>query len=368
MEVVVHDSPRDPVEWDQLVDSAVIPTPFARSWWLQAWSDSGARIVHVIDGTELIGGLALHTERTMGIERVRFLGHELAPDHCDLLARPGARATVMEAITDWFSRPGQRHITLEGVAGGAAVLSTLPGTATTSALDIAPFHRLPDNFLSYLSSRRRSLRKNISRYRRQMISSGLRHHVIAPSEAEFGLAELRRLHSISFGASSTFLPYFDTFARAAKPGMDKGEVLLHVALDGDRAVAVEVVLEVAGRVSAYQSGRDIADPRAAHLSLVLLSFAIEQAIERNCREFDMLRGDQDYKRHYADDVRTVLVANATSGAVANGVERSVNILRKIKREFSACRSRLPTRIRTGTTGASPGHPEPGSAGVMGGPN
>jgi CelD/BcsL family acetyltransferase involved in cellulose biosynthesis len=329
--IVVGDVPRDADEWDRLVDSAAIPTPFARSWWLQAWSGPGAQILHVIDGAELIGGLALESASRLGIEHVRLLGHALTPDHCDLLARPGTEATVAQAIADWFTRPGQRRIALSGVADRAALLRALPSTMTTSVIDIAPCHRLPDDFATYLSSRHRMFRKNICRYRRQMVDRGLRHHVIAPGEAEFGIAELRRLHSISFGAASNFLPHFDQFARAARIGIEKGEVLLHAALDGDRAVAIEVVFEVAGRVSTYQGGRDTADPRAAHLSNVLISHAIEHAIERDCRELDMLRGGQDYKRAWADDVRMLLFIGGSSGAVATGVQRSVNALKMIKR-------------------------------------
>jgi len=340
--ILVQNLPRDADEWDRLVASATIPTPFARSWWLEALSGPRTQIVHVTDGAELIGGLALQSERILGIELVRLAGHALVPDHCDLLARPGYEAIVVRALAEWFARPGQRRIALEGLAEHAALLSALPAAVATSALDIAPYQRLPADFASYLSTRHRTLRKNISRYRRKMVDLGLRHHVFTPDEAEFGLAELHRLHSVSFGATSTFLPQFDVFARAAKRGIQKGEVVLHAALDGDRAVAVEVVFEVAGRVSTYQTGRDTGDPRTSITGTALLSHAIEGAIERGCREFDMLRGSQDYKRAWADDVRDVVAAVATSGTVATEVQHAMDGLRALKRQLSVRSRRFPT--------------------------
>ncbi|WP_018601498.1 GNAT family N-acetyltransferase [Mycobacterium sp. 155] len=335
VDIVVADTPLDADRWDRLVESAEIPTPFARSWWLQAWSGPRSRIVHVLDGGELVGGVALESERVRGIELVRLLGHVLAPDHCDLLARPGYETTVVSALSDWFARPGQRRIRLEGIATGAALLDALPPGDTTAVLDRAPWQCLPADFPSYLATRSRMLRKNISRYRRQTVDQGLRHHVVAASDAEFGLAEMRRLHSISFGAKSSFLPHFDVFARAAARGIEKGEVLLHTLVDGDRAVAVEVVFQVAGRVSTYQSGRDTSDPRIARLGTTLMSHVIEHAIESGCRELDMLRGSQDYKRFWANDSRDILSVRVASGRVATGLERSVAGLRRMKRTFAS---------------------------------
>ena len=46
-------------QWDRLVDSSPLPSPFLWSWWLTATADLTANFLLVVDGTRLLGGLAL---------------------------------------------------------------------------------------------------------------------------------------------------------------------------------------------------------------------------------------------------------------------------------------------------------------------
>ena len=60
--------------WDSLVESLPIPSPFLRSWWLDAAAGSRPCIVLVLQRDRLVGGLALESDRHVGIERLRLLG------------------------------------------------------------------------------------------------------------------------------------------------------------------------------------------------------------------------------------------------------------------------------------------------------
>ena len=69
--------------WDALVLTAPLPTPFLRSWWLDAQRavrDGSALFVLVVQGEQLLGGQALQVDRVLGAQRIQALGQgPLAP-------------------------------------------------------------------------------------------------------------------------------------------------------------------------------------------------------------------------------------------------------------------------------------------------
>src|SRR5690349_16934344 len=70
-------------QWDQLVDSSPLPSPFLRSWWLTGAGGPGGHFLLVVDGARLLGGLALENRHLM--LSVRMMGDgSLCPDHLDL--------------------------------------------------------------------------------------------------------------------------------------------------------------------------------------------------------------------------------------------------------------------------------------------
>ena len=86
-------------QWDQLVDSSPLPSPFLRSWWLTGVGGPGRHFLLVVDGAQLLGGLAL--ERRHPMLSVRMMGDgSLCPDHLDLLAAPGHEAAVVSLLRD----------------------------------------------------------------------------------------------------------------------------------------------------------------------------------------------------------------------------------------------------------------------------
>ena len=104
------------VQWDQLVDSSPLPSPFLRSWWLTGTGGPGRHFLLVIDGAHLLGGLAVEQHHRM--RSVRMMGDgPLCPDHLDLLAASGHEETVVSLLRDWFCRPGERLLGLQGHPG-----------------------------------------------------------------------------------------------------------------------------------------------------------------------------------------------------------------------------------------------------------
>src|SRR4051794_36422671 len=73
--------------WDKLVEQLPVPSPFVRSWWLEATAGPQPRFVLVTDGHALLGGIALQEERWLGMPYLAVMGAGvLCPDHLDLVA------------------------------------------------------------------------------------------------------------------------------------------------------------------------------------------------------------------------------------------------------------------------------------------
>src|ERR1700722_20035239 len=113
-------------QWDQLVDSSPLPSPFLRSWWLDGTSGSGSHFLLVVDDAQLLGGLAL--EQRHPASRIRVMGDgSLCPDHLDLLAAHGEEATVVSHLGEWLCRPGGRLFDLRGIRADSRLIEALPG-------------------------------------------------------------------------------------------------------------------------------------------------------------------------------------------------------------------------------------------------
>jgi CelD/BcsL family acetyltransferase involved in cellulose biosynthesis len=117
------------------------------------------------------------------------------------------------------------------------------------------------------------------------------------------------LHIRQWGVSE-FAGQQTRFARAARAGAERGELVVFELVDGDSTLASQVWLEVAGCSYCYQGGRLSNVPSAG---IILLASAIERACRIGQRRIDLLRGDEDYKAHWARQANTVLHLRGTTG-------------------------------------------------------
>src|SRR5271165_5799275 len=109
-------------QWDQLVDSSPLPTPFLRSWWLTGTGGPGPHFLLVANGAHLLGGLALEKRHPM--LSVRMMGESLCPDHLDLLAASRARCALGPGQAppgQTLPRHGLQHLELDLIVSGPDV-------------------------------------------------------------------------------------------------------------------------------------------------------------------------------------------------------------------------------------------------------
>jgi CelD/BcsL family acetyltransferase involved in cellulose biosynthesis len=307
--------------WDELAGAAPVPSPFLRSWWLESSGGPGSTFLLVLSGDQLLGGLAVERDTRFGVERVRMMGSgDLGPDHLDLVAAPEVQSTVESALVDWFTRPGGRFVDLAGVVEGAYLESVVAQMGGRQWIEsaTAPWVELKGDYEEYRSSLPSRLRNGLARTSSRLKRLGVRYHVVEPEESEEAIEWLRRLHRLSWGPESTFLPAFPRFARAASTGIAKRELVIHQLVAGNEVIAIQAWFEVGDRASFYQSGRNVVDPQWRGAGNVLHAFVAERACQLGFRELDFLRGSEQYKLEWADRSRPLveyLVAKGSRGRV-----------------------------------------------------
>lgn len=315
-------------DWDRLVAALPLPSPFLRSWWLGAVDDGSAAYVLVLDGDRLVGGLPLSTRRLPGLTVYRFLGHgTLCPDHLDVVAAPQHSAVVTDALSAWARRPGSRLFDLAGIAEQSRIPSWLPA-ARTHELDGAPGETLPATVEDYLAGRARSFRKTVRRTRNRLDELGAKIRHVDATELDAALDAFERLHRAR-GDRADLLAELPRLRRALAAGVPSGEAWVDVLDTGDRTIAVSVAFAVCGRVSLYQTARE-QDGAADNASTILNLAAIDRGIAAGCTEVDLLRGQEPYKRHYADGVRRLFRTRGAHGLPARAVLTAIVLAKRVR--------------------------------------
>jgi CelD/BcsL family acetyltransferase involved in cellulose biosynthesis len=290
-------------QWDRLVDSSPLPSPFLRSWWLSGTGGAGRHFLLVVEQDELIGGLAL--EQRHRASSVRVMGDgPLCPDHVDLLAAPGHASTVVELVGDWFRRPGGRLVDLRGVREGSALAQILPGSVRREQMAAAPYAVLPDSAEAFRQSLPSQFRRNLRKATGRLTEEGVGHRIVRGPAVLSSLHTLRHLHAAQWEGRSNFLPEFDRFLAGCAGGVTADEVVVHELARDDLVVATVLAFEVAGRVSLYQSAR-LTDARWRDVTTALLAAIIDDACTRNFKEVDFLRGEETYKSRFTTTQRSM---------------------------------------------------------------
>jgi CelD/BcsL family acetyltransferase involved in cellulose biosynthesis len=300
-------------EWDALVSASPHPSPFLRSWWLDAMAGPNTQFVLVVADGCLTGGIAVDTDRRRGVARGRIPGTgPLAPHNLDLVAVPGTESEVCAALLDHLGGHRAWIADFYGVRPDSRLLACEAPSTRVARIDGAPWMAVPEEFEQYVASRATKLRQEIRRVIRRLGETGYQYREVAPDDTGRALATLERLHRERWGSRSHFLPAYGAFADAVVAGAACGEVAFQeIVLDGS-VVASLVSLDIAGISSWYQMGRD-PDPRHKNVGTLLKA----RAVERSCRVghhlIDLCIGEAPLKVQWADDVTPVLRVRWASG-------------------------------------------------------
>lgn len=308
-----------------MTDTPFQTLAYQRAWWTHLKPD-GATLLSVVtrdDEGALLGIGCFYACDG----QLHFNGCIEETDYLDLIA-PAAQAEVVWRAT-WECLmaediPAWRLLELCNVPALSPTRIILPELARTNQLnfdesvnEVCPIIQLPATFEDYLSMLDSKQRRELSRKLRRAEAADVTTTVVG-ADAELN-AEVDSF--LDLLQKSTFekrdwlnegrRALFHEVARAAQ---DAGTLqLMFTSVEGRRAAGL-FNFDYNGRIWVYNSGLDPAAFAALSPGLVLTATAIQQAIESGRKEFDFLRGNEEYKyRLGAVDTRIYRLRVARSG-------------------------------------------------------
>jgi CelD/BcsL family acetyltransferase involved in cellulose biosynthesis len=293
-------------DWSILSERCSGATPFQRPEWLLCWveafSPENIRAVEVRSGNTLVGFAPLLIY-SRGRERVLgFMGGAVS-DYLDLLVDPQCEREVVIAILGVLEGlRGWTTLDLTDLSSRSVLLRTaLAGIAT--AHDNCSALYLPkarEELLQLLSKRQRA-NLRAARSRIQRAGGGQVELATAETLPEF-LDELFRLHTTRWAVARKpgvlDNAAVKAFHRKSAPGLlARGLLRLYRLQLQQRTIAVVYTLFERETVFCYLQGYD---PEFARLSpgTHLMFSVMEDAVQERMRKFDLLRGEESYKRHW----------------------------------------------------------------------
>jgi CelD/BcsL family acetyltransferase involved in cellulose biosynthesis len=300
-------------EWWTLWRRAPQATPFQSPAWLMPWWDVFAPgqlcSIAIREDQRLVALAPLYLETgPLGL-RLLPLGIGIS-DYCDLLIDPEYETQAGESLMSALTRVAPWEICeFTELAPDASALK-LPSpeslAATVSEASAAPILRLPANIEDLADIIPRQRLRQVRRARNAAARRGETAIVVGDADnSEALLGELIRLHAARWNSRGKPGVFSDKrvseFHTAALPGLMVANLArLYALMIGESIAGVYYGFLDRGRAYAYLQGYD---PNSADESpgLIVVAYAIEQAIREGAHEFHFLRGDEPYKYEWGAD-------------------------------------------------------------------
>jgi CelD/BcsL family acetyltransferase involved in cellulose biosynthesis len=331
--------------WDALYGADPGAQLFLSSAWLHAHLTlvSDPWTIHVLtDGDEFAAALATATRplphRSLPIAReLRFATDPLA-DYQGMLARPRHEQAAIASFARVLGAAPWDRLALrdahdpriaqlaELLAGGSRVRLRRSGTSTCYQMDLPETY---EAYLTGLSRKRRRATKGLLPALEAALPN-LRVSVANDDDIDAHIAAVVGMNSARWKTSTIRRRRLEELYRAVYA---EGIARFTAIWDGPRAIAAGAAW-VDEPTATYAFALGAHDPGYNHFSpgRTVLTLVIQDAIALGCRTFDFLRGEDEYKRHYA--TRTSL--NSEFELVRAGVRESA--LRAVMPAYDAAKT------------------------------
>lgn len=308
-------------EWNSLLRNSQADTPFLTHEWQKTWADclcaceGELHLLTVRDGGALIGIAPLfllnETDATGQTRRLlRLIGSVDASDYLDLIAARGREREVLAAILDALARDDDWDaLDLYNVPEASCSRVWLPElaaergwTLTDERQVVCPIIRLPASFDEYVQSLDKKDRHELRRkLRRAEGTDGLTWYAITGGDHTHDLDEAAEafidLMMKSRSDKSEFMTdemrrFFHQMIHATHAAG-----FLHLAfleVHGVKAAAY-LSFDYNGKRLVFNSGLETQGFQSLSAGIVLAARLIEESIKLGYTEFDLLRGDEEYK-------------------------------------------------------------------------
>jgi len=314
-------------EWDELLKASASNSFFLTWEWLYPWwkhlsGDRKLRIITLRSDGELIAIAPLASRRgrlarLVPFRAFEFLGADrLASDYLDLIIKRGREAEALQALGDYLDRE-MAMLEMANLRRDSCTAASLTRelqehgwTPYEETTGICPFIPLSGHsWESYLASLGPEHRYNFRRRLKNLTkASDVRfEQARSPAQVRATLPWLVTLHKMRWrnhGRSDAFhrsdlLAFHEEASRLA---LERGWLRLFLmTIDGQPAASL-YGFHYHRTFYFLQSGFDPTF-RKQSVGLLTMGLAIKSAIEEGAEEYDMLRGDEPYKFHWAREQR-----------------------------------------------------------------
>lgn len=323
-------------EWNALLRAGGIPSPFLTWEWMYTWwktygeKDPANQLCVVITRADeaLLAVLPayIREQRMMGrkFRELRFLGSEFeSSDYLELIHRQGADGTLAADLFTFLAGPQGPGVDLFYLLNiledrpFAGELQQLAGSAgfeeVTRHHRICPYLPLSGSYEDFLKSLSSNMRYNIRRRSRKLFDHfhATLDMVTSPAEIDEAIDELFRLHEKRFESKNEQ----SIFQYDLRSGFHKQVARLFLEEDilrffrlrvEGKTIAMLYCFQFAGELFYFQAGMD-PDWEKHSVGMVLMAGAIQYAFEHRLSRFDFMRGAEEYKFKWTDQVRNMVL-------------------------------------------------------------
>ncbi len=322
MELTLHRdfSEIDASSWNALAEAGISNTPFARheylsQWWSTLgggeWSDAELILISASEAGQLKGIAPLFRGRHDGREALLLVGSIEVSDYLDVIVRPADLRQFLSLLFDFIqASPRWQNLPLDWY-NLPDTSPTLPALQAEAAKRGWQYHQeiyrptpqipLKGDFEAFLSGLDKKQRHEIRRKMRRAAESPLAvgfHAVERADELEAEAEAFLQLMAQEENKAEFLRPAMREHMRAVIRLAFAGHYLwlVFLTVNGER-VAAALNFDYGNKIWGYNSGVS-----RGHLELspgwVLLGHEIQWACEHGRREFDFMRGDEDYKYRF----------------------------------------------------------------------
>jgi CelD/BcsL family acetyltransferase involved in cellulose biosynthesis len=318
----------DPTKWNALLAESITDVPFLRyeylnAWWETRgggeWPQAELALVSASQGGDLVGIAPLFLAEHDGCPKLLLLGSIEISDYLDLIVRPADLPRFLPALLDVFASsyaPAWGGFDWYNLPEASPILPALRAESARRGWDLreeiyrpTPYIPLPGDFETYLAGIDKKQRHEIRRKMRRADegSQRVRWYIVTDEATLDAEAEACCRLMAQDPAKQAFLTQTmrsqmkATIHAAFQAGYLQ---LAFMEVDGQKAAGY-LNFDYGGRIWVYNSGLDQGF-RELSPGWVLLGRLLQWANEHGRREFDFMRGDEEYKYRFGAVNRHVM--------------------------------------------------------------
>lgn len=339
--------------WNEFVLSMSIPSIFCTWEWVYTWwehfgGEYEPVVLFVYDGAELKGILPLASHKNGskgGLLSGRKLSYcastDLYPDHLDVICHPedanGCLSALFNFLSSEYTDWDVLHVS--NLSEGSGLTSYLNGRepgldAEIRQSSVAPYVGLSGSFEEYIKTFDSKQRNNIKRRQKKLYEQhGFGYSSCDPSKTTEGLKTLFELHESRAKRKNIVSTFKGTRLFEFHKGLlhrtgENGWTWLRFIRKEEEIISAFYGFALGGHLFGYQMGID-PDWEQYGPGSVLIYEIIREAFSRGYKEYDLLRGNEGYKRDWTRNHRVLFSVDIYNKTVRGSLSKTVSLSKNL---------------------------------------